>query len=232
MSDISVILTVWKRNNLATQLEYITNQTADISDIYVYQNESHVDITSLKDKYNFKHIHSKDVNFKFHGRFVLPLLFDTTYTAIFDDDTMPNKGWLDHCKKLCEEKNCIVGANCRTHDDSIELNCGDGNTDPVECDIVGHCWFFKTKWIHYMWREKPISYDNGEDIHLCATCNIFGGIKTYFPAQPNDQPEVWGDAHQQFGMDEHASYKRNDHNKQRHDLYSYWIDKGWNIKRS
>ena len=64
MSDISVILTVWNRNNLATQLEYITNQTADISDIYVYQNESHVDITSLKDKYNFKHIHSKDVNFK------------------------------------------------------------------------------------------------------------------------------------------------------------------------
>ena len=60
MSNISVVLTVWKRNNLATQLEYITNQTADISDIYVYQNESHVDITYLKDRYDFKHIHSKE----------------------------------------------------------------------------------------------------------------------------------------------------------------------------
>ena len=93
--SISVILTVWKRDNLEEQLQAIKNQTADVSDIYVYQNESHVDIEYLKEKYEFKHIHSKDFNFKFHGRFTLPLLFDTEYTAIFDDDTVPNKKWLD-----------------------------------------------------------------------------------------------------------------------------------------
>ena len=71
---INVILTVWKRNNLEEQLEMISKQTADISDVYVYQNESHFDISHLKSKYNFKHVHSKDMNFKFHGRFTLPLL--------------------------------------------------------------------------------------------------------------------------------------------------------------
>ena len=46
--SISVILTVWKRDNLEEQLQAIKNQTADVSDIYVYQNESHVDIEYLK----------------------------------------------------------------------------------------------------------------------------------------------------------------------------------------
>ena len=50
---INVILTVWKRNNLEEQLEMISKQTADISDVYVYQNESHFDISHLKSKYNF-----------------------------------------------------------------------------------------------------------------------------------------------------------------------------------
>ena len=74
---INVILTVWKRNNLEEQLEAIQNQTADIDTVYVYQNESHVDISHLKSKYNFQHVHMKDTNFKFHGRFTLPLLFET-----------------------------------------------------------------------------------------------------------------------------------------------------------
>ena len=37
---INVILTVWKRDNLEEQLEAISKQTANISDVYVYQNES------------------------------------------------------------------------------------------------------------------------------------------------------------------------------------------------
>ena len=82
-----------------------------------------------------------------------------------------------------------------------------------------------------MWREKPISYYNGEDIHLSATCNIFGGIETYFPSQPNNRPELWGDTEQKFGMDEHASYKRTDHLTTRDDLYKYWIDRGWSVKK-
>ena len=230
MDDISVVLTVWKRNNLEKQLKSIYNQTANISNIYVYQNESHIDISNLKEKYNFNHIHSKDVNFKFHGRFTLPLLFNTKYTAIFDDDTIPRARWLEHCVELCEEKDCIVGANCRNYNRTGH-NCGEGNNHPIKCDIVGHCWFFKTEWVHYMWREKPPTYDNGEDIHFCSTCKIYGDIDTYFPSQPHGEPEVWGDTEQYLGTDDHATYKKQNHDDFRWSLYEYWIEKGWDASR-
>ena len=226
--SISVILTVWKRDNLEEQLQAIKNQTADVSDIYVYQNESHVDIEYLKEKYDFKHIHSKDFNFKFHGRFTLPLLFNTEYTAIFDDDTIPNKKWLEHCRDLCFKNRCIVGANCRNQNGfGCGLCKGKFNPEPIRCDIVGPCWFFKTEWIHYMWKENPPTYDNGEDIHFCASCKIHGGIDSYLPSQTQDNPDAWGDTKSVLGIDEYATWRKTDHNDLRNDLYDYWIGKGW-----
>ena len=38
---ITVVLTVWKRDNFVEQLEAIKKQTADIDRIVVYQNENH-----------------------------------------------------------------------------------------------------------------------------------------------------------------------------------------------
>ena len=230
MNDkINVILTVWKRHNLEEQLEAIFNQTADIDTVYVYQNESHVDITHLKSKYDFQHVHMRDTNFKFHGRFTLPLLFETKYTAIFDDDTIPNKGWLQHCKNLCDEKNCIVGANCRNYNGKGSCGLCDGilNTEPVKCDIVGHCWFFKTEWIHHMWREQAFTFENGEDIHFCAACQIYGGIDSYLPSQTQTDVDNWGDTKPMLGTDEIATWRKPEHNSTRDQLYRHWISKGW-----
>ena len=56
MNDISVILTVYKRNYIDEQLRRIYAQTVDISNVYVYQNESHIDISHLKEKYDFKQL--------------------------------------------------------------------------------------------------------------------------------------------------------------------------------
>lgn len=229
--QVSVILTVWKRNNLERQLKAIYEQTANIEQIYVYQNENHIDISYLKDKYNFIHIHSKDKNFKFHGRFTLPLLFETEYTAIFDDDTIPNKRWIEHSTNLVKEKNCIVGANARKYYDS-SFDPFVGNNEPLKCDIVGHCWVFKTAWIHYMWREKPPRYDNGEDIHFCATCQIYGNIECYYPSQRVSEPETWGDTQRELGTDKYATWRTfSNHDSTRYALYEYWIERGWNIEK-
>jgi hypothetical protein len=224
---INIILTVWKRNNLEEQLQAIYNQTADISDVYVYQNESHQDITHLKEKFNFKHVHSKHMNFKFHGRFTLPLLFTSKYTAIFDDDTIPNSKWLEHCVKICEEKNCIVGANGRNYSGNGNTQCCGSHKD-ILSDIVGHCWFFKTKWIHYMWRESAPTFENGEDIHFCAACKLHGNIDSYVASGLD--PKTWGDTKIYYGADEHASYKKTDHSSTRNKLFEYWITKGWNTR--
>lgn len=232
MDSINVILTVWKRDNLEKQLNAIQNQTANINDVYVYQNESHIDVDRFKDKYKFKHVHSKDMNFKFHGRFTLPLLFDTKYTAIFDDDTIPNKNWLSHCQQLCEKDNCIVGANCRRQDGFGAGLCdGKFNTVPLEGDLVGHCWFFKTEWIHYMWREPAPTFDNGEDLHFSAACKIHGGIKSYLATQTPGDEDSWGDTESALGIDEHATWRRPDHNPIRAKLYEYWVDKGLEVAK-
>tara|TARA_R100000008_G_scaffold398_1_gene383 strand:+ start:7904 stop:8605 length:702 start_codon:yes stop_codon:yes gene_type:complete len=231
MDDINVILTVWKRNNLERQLACMQEQSANISDIYVYQNESHLDIEYLKEKYDFYHIHCKNKNFKFHGRFTLPLLFDSTYTAIFDDDTIPGSRWLEHCVNVSKKNNCIVGANCRNYR-ARGHDCGEGNAENVRCDIVGHCWFFKTSWAHYMWREKPPTYDNGEDIHFCAACKMHGNIDSYFPSQPQSRRDLWGDTHQQLGQDQHAQWRKANHTDSRWAIYEHWIQRGWKINDS
>jgi hypothetical protein len=228
---INVILTVWKRNNLEEQLEMISKQTADISDVYVYQNESHFDISHLKSKYNFKHVHSKDMNFKFHGRFTLPLLFNSEYTVVFDDDVISGPKWLEHCVEVSKKRNCIVGANGRNYNTQHNCDCCGFNNEDWKVDSVGHCWFFKTEWIHYMWRDPAVTFENGEDIQLCAACKVYGNIDSYFPRQSQEDPMVWGDLkQQQLGTDEHASYKRTGHGETREKLFEHWMSKGWKVK--
>jgi len=239
-NEVTVILTVWKRNNLQKQLNYILNQTKTPSQILVYQNESHliVDIPlDVKKKYNISLIQSQDINFKFHGRFVLPLLVDTEYTAIFDDDTMPGPRWLENCLETSKRNNCIVGANGRTlKPDFEELTAattygfGDGASveEELEVDFVGHCWFFKTEWCKNLWIDRPLSWDNGEDIHFAAACQIYNQIRCFVPKMPAQDKSVWGDLESQLGRDEHASWKRHDHEKLRSDIIRYWCKKGWN----
>ncbi len=40
----------------------------------------------------------------------MPLLLDTEYTVIFDDDTIPQPGWIEHAIGSSKQYNAIVGA--------------------------------------------------------------------------------------------------------------------------
>ena len=237
--EITVILTVWKRHHLKKQLNYILNQTKKPYQIWIYQNESHMDIDipdNLKEKYNISLIQSKDINFKFHGRFMLPLMCDTEYTAIFDDDTMPGKKWLENCLDTSKRNNCIVGANGRTMKEGFEKENdqhmsahGDGRPveQETEVDFVGHCWFFKTEWCKNMWKDRPLSWDNGEDIHFAAASQIYDGIKCYVPKMPSNEKSMWGDTESHLGQDQHATWRLGNHGSLRSEVTKYWYNKGW-----
>lgn len=233
--EITAILTVWKRDHIEEQILSILNQTKKPNNIWIFQNESHVKINEeIKNKYNIKVIHSKDINFKFHGRFALPLLCDTEYVAIFDDDTIPGKKWFENCLRLSKEKNCIVGANGRTlinkDINSVEASgCGGGTPleEDQEVDFVGHCWFFKAEWAKYIWFDRPATWDNGEDIHFSAACQIYSGIKSYVPKQPSRDLDFWGDIKGHYGIDEHATWRTNTHESLRSSVVKYWHNKGW-----
>ena len=61
MDEISVIFTVWKRNNLEKQFIALEQQQGvSVKEVYVYQNESHVDLEPLKEQWQFTHIHCKN----------------------------------------------------------------------------------------------------------------------------------------------------------------------------
>lgn len=238
-NEITVILTVWKRNNLLQQISQLVNQTKKPNQIWIYQNESHLDIEipqQIKNQYNISVIQSRDINFKFHGRFVLPLLCDTEYVAIFDDDTVPGIRWLENCLDTSKRNNCIVGANGRTMKPGFEssneqhmIALGDGKPieEETQVDFVGHCWFLKSEWCRNLWKDRPFSWDNGEDIHLAASCQIYENIKCFVPKMPLDDRELWGDLQPHLGADEHASWKKGTHANLRSDIVRYWCDKGW-----
>lgn len=229
---LNAILTVWKRNNLEEQIEKVWAQSLKPNRVIIWQNESHIDIEPILKKFPFvEHVHCKDTNFKFHGRFTLPLLFDSndvTHTAIFDDDTIPNPGWLNHAVNWCEKLNGLIGGNGRNYGGGGGGLCdGKYNNDPIRMDIIGHCWVFRTAWVRDMFREPTLSFDNGEDIHFCASNQIYGGRQAYLPPQPINQPSVWADTKWQYGNDQFRTCDQPNHGSLRQEICDYWIAKGW-----
>lgn len=137
--SITVILNQYKRNTTEAQIRSIMRQSAYaqglVDAIVIYQNQDYVDLSFLrsvdwsdeqqtvqkpKRRYGdsrgsvsappIQIVHSMDRNFKYHGRFTLPLLLDTEFVALFDDDTLPQSEWLLYAMSHCEEHNAIVGA--------------------------------------------------------------------------------------------------------------------------
>ena len=78
-----------------------------------------------------------------------------------------------------------------------------------------------------MWLDRPATWDNGEDIHFCAACQIHGGIKSYVPKMLNGDRYEWGDVKPDYGWDEHASWRKNNHSLIRKKVIDYWHQKGW-----
>jgi hypothetical protein len=66
------------------------------------------------------------------------------------------------------------------------------NEETMRVDYVGHAWFFKREWLSHLWREKPPTWDNGEDIHFSYTAQKYGGIQTYCPPHPPEDKSLHG----------------------------------------
>lgn len=224
MKEVLVIMSAYKRNYFKEQIEAIKAQEGVIiKKILLWQNENHVDTSFLRE-YGVEIIQS-DSNIKYHGRFALPLLFDSIeYTAIFDDDTIPAKGWLQNAIRCVDEKNGIAGQNGRTYNPNTKLYTGVGDDgscpSDIKVDLVGHCWVFKTEWVRFLWVQKQVSYETGEDIQFCMSAKYHGGISSYCVKQ---EPHNAGQLKLNYGGDEHATYRRSNHNELRSHIMEEWL---------
>lgn len=54
-------------------------------------------------------VYSPQRNYKYHGRFAIALMFDTEFTVVLDDDTIPQPRWLEVSTNISSTMNAIVG---------------------------------------------------------------------------------------------------------------------------
>ena len=228
--ELSVILTAYKRDYFEEQIQSILNQTLSIppSNIYLWQNEQHIDVTKYREKYGIKVVRS-DENFSFYSRFVFAHLMKTEYVVILDDDIIPGKKWLENCLHLCKTKNCIVGANGRSWNQYTNKYDGFGDHQlyrEMKVDFVGHSWLFKKKWLQYLWMIEPYTYDNGEDMHFCYCAKHFGNIDSYICGR-RTLDECADLTNNRYGTDELASCKtKQNFRDSRNEIATYLRHKG------
>ena len=188
--DVTVILNSYRRPyNLPQQLAAIRGQTLQPSQIWLWVN-AHEDNEGWNySELGLDRIFDNDYNWKFCGRFAAALLADTEYVAIFDDDTVPGDKWFENCMETMEKHEGILGsAGVILNGDRYvqHTRCGwpSQNLGATRVDLVGHAWFFKREWLQYLWREKPTTWDNGEDIQFSYLAQKYGGIQTFCPPHP------------------------------------------------
>jgi hypothetical protein len=199
-SPITVILNAYRRPyNLRMQIDAIRKQTKRPTQIWLWVND-HEDNHGFDFKeLNFDRICHNDHNWKFYGRFAAALLADTEYVAIFDDDTIPGDRWFENCLETMKTNEGIMGSAgyIQTGPRAMQYEPERSgwprqNEDTMRVDYVGHAWFFKREWLSHLWREKPPTWDNGEDIHFSYTAQKYGGIQTYCPPHPVEDKSLHG----------------------------------------
>jgi len=241
---ISVILNVYKRpHTLEKQIEALKNQSIPIKseNIHVWYNRNEIQQFLPIDK-EIK-TYSCNWNTKFFGRFTIPLLIQTPYVAMFDDDVYPQKDWFKNCLDSMEKQEGLYGGSGvvlhkKAYRPHHKFGWNGPNENIERVDLVGHAWFFKQEWIKYMWYEKPFSWDNGEDIMFSYLIQKYGGINTFVPPHPLNNMNLWSSTPQfamEHGNDDVASFKQSPHYGERDLVCLKSINNNWktvnNIKK-
>lgn len=242
MGEISVILNVYKRpHTLEKQIEAIMNQSVNIKpeNIHVWYNNS--DVKQVLPKNGLIKTYNCNWNTKFFGRFTIPLMIRTEYVAMFDDDIYPEKNWFKNCLNSMNKQEGIYGGSgvilhAKGYRPSSKVGWNGAHSKGIErVDLVGHAWFFKQEWTKYLWYEKPVSWNNGEDIMFSYLAQKYGGINTFVPPHPENDQSLWSSSYEfamQHGNDNVASFKMSPHYGTRDKICIDCINNGWKTTRN
>ncbi|KAA2215807.1 glycosyltransferase family 2 protein [Maribacter flavus] len=253
VSDVTVIITVWKRPYLDLQLKSLINQVIKPKEIWIIHNENYIETKNTSSKYrdvfpNISVIHS-EINLKYFGRFSICYNVKTRFTLIIDDDVIPSSQWIKICLEKSGQYNAIISCTGRIirpknyRPEEFDLGnkneilnkyfIGDNyNEEEYNCfpedtvvDYGCNSYFFKTEWIRNFWRIWPATFDSGEDIHLSATLKILKSIPTIVPKQNIDTS---GNLKKKFSVDQYSSCLHEDFIDVRQKVFEYLInEQGW-----
>ncbi len=196
--DITVILNCYRRPyNLRMQVDAIRAQSVKPVQIWLWINYHEDNKGFDPETLGVDRVFKNDFNWKFYGRFAAALLADTKYVALYDDDTIPGNRWHENCLNTMKTHEGILGSagiilNGNKYVEHERCGWPTQNKKTTEVDLVGHSWFFKREWLRYLWQEKPVTWDNGEDIQFGFMAKIHGNIPTYCPPHPPEDKSMHG----------------------------------------
>ena len=206
--ELVIVLTVWKRNNIESQLMQIKRQSIIERfkiNIIIFQNSNHIDITDIIKKWNISKFNNNIkityINSPFEtgyfGRFLSPLMsFVTTYAyfIICDDDIIWGDRYFENMIRLVDE-GYLATRNGRLIDKNFIEIAPNSNLawkkniqvcydDDIEYDFGGHIWAGRISWLRNAWTHIPVSIENCEDFWLSAVLKTFYNISTRTPKCP------------------------------------------------
>ena len=238
--EITVILTVWKRNHLEEQINALLCQSKPPFEIWIQQTENHVDVNEIIEKYREKvrYFYFKE-NKGVYGRFESVKDIQTEYVFILDDDIIPGIRFLEIALRKSCELNAIISPNGRIlnpETNSIDEYIGNGywfEHSFCKCDTLvdfgNNAWLFKTEWIDDFLKFPPLYRNNGEDIQLSASLKLLKGIDTYVPEQLI--PYESGNIKRHYSSDEHALHKRQGFQDERSEVVQRFRNEGWVLQK-
>lgn len=232
----AVIFTFRRPEYFKEQIKAIRSQTIKPMEIIVGHLKN--DMTK---KFRFKSrkidkLITFDYDPGFNAKFITAMAAKGDFVAIFDDDTIPGRKWLENCLDSFREKEGIYGPfGVRMSNPSYRgvyrlSGWNNNNKDIEETDFMGQSWFMPYDYLHFMWMEQPPFYNNAEDIFFAYLAQKYGDIKIYVPPHPKNDKEMWGSLKAQYGLDKEAisirEYK--EHNRLRNEMVKQLIqEKGW-----
>ena len=201
--SITVVLTLYKRPHLLLeQIKSVMDQSVQPENIIVWKNTTEgVCLPEIPpDIKNKIIIIDSGKNFGVWARFYVGLLVNSTYVCVFDDDTIPGVDWFKNCLNTMETKCGLlgtIGLRFRSgygYSNYQRVGWDGPSNEIIQVDIVGHAWFFKREWIHYLTEYNPdfnTMHRRGEDICFSYILQKHG-INTYVPPHPPNCINMWG----------------------------------------
>lgn len=233
VTEITAILTVWKRATLERQLAALQGQSLPPTVIQIYHCGNHIDPAAalrIVDWARVDHVRS-DVDFGFFGRFALAALASTAFVAVMDDDMIPGREWLAytldrhrHHRAVIAGQGFLLPRHCFDVRHALQA-ARDGRVDrDMAVDFGGCSWFFPAAWAQRMWTVPPVHLRNAEDMHFSATMGQ-AGVPTVVPAQQTS--ERMANCAANLGGDDVAAWRREGYAQERNATLAYLVAKGW-----
>ncbi|CAM9789143.1 unnamed protein product, partial [Laminaria digitata] len=216
---VTVILNLFKREVLTEQLDSLFEQTtaSHISEVWVCVFSAPAQDYALRvvkeSKYRNVRLVVSDFNFKFYGRFQMALTAPTDFVWLVDDDMIPGNKYLAqlmHAAGTDLLGSSLLGSIGRVlprpgRDMSLvsyrkwgshggmympDYYWDQNNAVPV--DYLCSQWFLRPEWLQYMWSERPMTFETGEDFHISHTLRKYANIGSYVMPYKAEDDETKG----------------------------------------